>query len=71
MVARTVSKAEARDNKDCQKAIQKEWDKLEQAKVWLKEHVREWKDVKEEARREGKEIHVGSLHELIVEKAVS
>ena len=68
MVARTVSKWEARTNPECIKALDKEWKELEEAKVWLIHEVQEWSAVKTKAEREGREIHVGSLHELIVEK---
>ena len=42
-------------------------EKLEDAKVWLFSDVKEWSKVKRQAEREGKEVHAGSLHELIVE----
>ena len=42
--------------------------KLRKAGVWRDEDVREWADVKEQARREGRDVHIGSLHELLVEK---
>ena len=43
-------------------------DKLEDTKVWLIDDVREWREVRTEAANEGREIHVGGLHELTVEK---
>ena len=45
-----------------------EWKKLDDAKVWINTEVREWRDVKSEAVKDGREIHVGGLHELTVEK---
>ena len=51
MVARTVGKAEARQNPKCKQALDKEWQKLTDAKVWIESEVREWKDVKNEAAK--------------------
>ena len=36
--------------------------------MWKDEDVRSWSEVIREARQEGREVHVGSLHELVVEK---
>ena len=68
MVARTVGKSEAASNEKCIKAVDDEWKKLTNASIWIESEVREWRDVKAEAAHEGREIHVGNLHELIVEK---
>ena len=68
MVARTVGKAEASQNPLCKAALDKEWQKLADARVWIESDVREWRDVKNEAAKENREIHVGNLHELLVEK---
>ena len=36
--------------------------------MWKYENARTWEEVIREARKEGREDHVGSLHELVVEK---
>ena len=71
LVARTVGRAEYRQTPKALEALAKEWDKLKKAGVWRDEDVREWADVKDQARREGRDVHIGSLHELLVEKAVN
>ena len=68
MVARTVSKEEAKSNPKCIEALDVEWGKLAKAKVWLNHEAEEWSKVRRKADKDEKEIHVGSLHELIVEK---
>ena len=68
LVARTVGRAEYRQNPKALAALATEWGKLRKAGVWRDEDVREWADVKEQARREGRDVHIGSLHELLVEK---
>ena len=45
-----------------------EWDKLIVQKCWDAAKVREWKDVRREAGGDLENIHIGSLHELCVEK---
>ena len=67
MVARTIMPQEARKRDDCEKVVMEEYNKL-RGKVWQEENVREWSSVVHEAKQEGREIHVGSLHELVVEK---
>ena len=54
MVARTISRSEARTNPKCQAALDKEWKKLEDAKVWLSSGVEECSKVKRQAEKEGK-----------------
>ena len=66
-VARTIPPKEARQRAGCEEKVMEEYNKLK-GKVWKDEHVRSWKEVKEEARIQGREVHVGSLHELVVEK---
>ena len=70
-VARTVSRKEYQNNPKACQALVVEWDKLRKAKVWNESDVREWKAVKSEAQREQRDIHVGSLHELLVGKVAS
>mgnify|MGYP002176408590 FL=1 len=57
-------------NPKAQAAVRLEWDRLRQKRCWSedKEHVREWKDVAAEARRNGTTVHVGRLCCLCVEK---
>ena len=66
-VARTIPPREARKRDDCENVVQDEYNKL-RGKVWKDENVRTWEEVIREARKEGREVHVGSLHELVVEK---
>ena len=54
MVARTVGKADASLNPECKKAMDKEWQKLADARVWIESEVREWREVKNEAAKEGR-----------------
>ena len=68
MVARTISRSEARTNPKCQQALDKEWKSWRMQKCGVKEDVRNWHEVRSEAARENREIHVGSLYELMVEK---
>ena len=67
-MAHTVTRKEFQHISKALAALVTEWDKLRSAKVWKECGVREWKDVKAEAQAEHRDIHVGSLHELLVEK---
>ena len=69
-VARPVGKAEIKAQPKAKAALQKEWDRLRLKKVWDLDPkgVRKWSDVAAEARREGKEVHMGMLYEICVEK---
>ena len=69
-VARPVGKAEIKAQPEAQKALQKKWDRLKIKKVWDLDPkgVFEWRDVAAKARREGKEVHMGMLYEICVEK---
>jgi hypothetical protein len=67
-VARPVGKAKLRREPLALKAIKAEWGRLRAKRVWDIASVREWNNVAAEARREGKEIHVGRLFGICVEK---
>ena len=67
-VARSVGKAEIKQQPKAEEACAKEWERLQAGHTWDVESVREWRDVKREATARGETIHVGSLHELCTEK---
>ena len=48
--------------------MQSEWDKLRRQGVWDEKRVRPWAEVGEEARKEGRTVHVGRIFEICVEK---
>ena len=48
--------------------MKKEWDKLRDKQVWDEAHVREWRDVADEAKANGETVHIGSLFGICVEK---
>ena len=66
MVARTVSKLEAKTNPKCKEALDKEWKKLENPEnpAWDLSSVREKKTVMAEAVMQKQAIHLGSLMAL-------
>ena len=68
-VARPVGKREIEAEPKAQEAVRKEWDRLWKKEVWDASTVREWTDVAAEARRDGREIHMGRLFGICVEKA--
>ena len=68
LVARPVSKNEARANPKAQAALLKEWDQLRKAGCWDESKVQEWGDVAGQARRAGTNAHVGRIFEICVEK---
>ena len=68
LVARAVSKSEYSRSEEATGAILKEWTKLREAGCWREDKVQEWADVKRRAQQNGEEVHVGSLHELCMEK---
>ena len=67
-VARPVSKAELFAEPAAVKALKAEWGRLWDKRVWDHDGVREWSDVACEAASQGKEIHMGRLFGLCVEK---
>ena len=68
MVARTVKRDEVMNNPKARQACDEEWQKLEKQTCWDTTKVISWREVSKEARESGKEVHIGSLHELCVEK---
>ena len=67
-VARPVSKTELFAEPGAVKALKTEWGRLWEKKVWDHDGVREWANVAREAASQGKEIHMGRLFGLCVEK---
>ena len=74
-VARPVKPAEAKDNPKAKAAMQEEWDRLRAVVrpdgtkgVWDEHLVANWRDVRRNARRKGRTVHVGRVFGIIVEK---
>ena len=72
-VARPVSKKEIAENLvlksgSCKEALDKEWNRLRNKKVWDEGSVRTWKDVIHSARRDKRTIHLGRMFGIMVEK---
>ena len=68
LVARPVNQKELNSNPEAQKSLDVEWEKLVKKRAWTTESVREWDDVRAEAQRKGKKVHVGKVFETCVEK---
>ena len=68
LVARPVTKKEIKETPAAQKAMRKEWDRLRSIDCWAPKTVREYSEVKWEARRWGKKTHFGRLCPICVEK---
>ncbi len=67
-VARSVTRAEARSNKDAKAALDKEWLKLRTQGAWNEQGVREWEHVRREAIKNNKKVHIGRVFDICVEK---
>ena len=74
-VARPVKPAEVRTNKRAQAAMQLEWDRLRAVErpdgnrgCWDEGRVMEWRDVRRNARKQGKTVNVGLVFGIVVEK---
>ena len=67
-MARSVPRSEVRQVAAADKICKTEWDRLMSVGCWDPNSVREWHDVKREANRRKEDIHIGSLHELCMEK---
>ena len=67
-VARPVSKAELERTPAAREARDAEGNRLQNKKVWDLDTVREWREVAREARVSGKEIHIGRIFGICVEK---
>ena len=67
LVARPVNQKELNNNPEAQKSLDVEWEKLVKKHAWVIESVREWDDVRAEAKHKGKKVHVGKVFEICVE----
>eukprot|EP00959_Pyramimonas_sp_CCMP1952_P342737 7180153-Pyramimonas_sp.AAC.1 len=65
-LARSVSKDEARANRDAQAALRKECNRLRDIGTWNEQGVREYSDVVAELN--GQTAHFGRLFAILVEK---
>ena len=78
-VARPVGKAEIEAkkpdgkfaNQGAQDARKAEWTRLWERGVWDVDYIRDWDDIARESRRTGKEVHMGRLFGIMVEKALN
>ena len=68
MVTRPVGKKELLANPKAQASLDVEWEKLIKKKAWDMLSVREWEDVSCEAKKKNKQVHVGKVFEICVEK---
>ena len=67
-VARPVTKDEIKRTPLAQQAVALEWKRLQDMRCWEVDKVREWREVKAEARRTGQVHHVGRVFALCHEK---
>ena len=74
-VARPIRAVELRDTPAARAAMQREWDRLRAVQrpdgkfgCWDEAGVREWRDVRREARETGQQTHVGRVFGIVVEK---
>ena len=74
-VARPVGPKEVREHPKALKAMQDEWSRLRavgwpdgQQGVWDETKVREWREVKAEARHGNAKAHIGRIFGIVVEK---
>ena len=67
-VARPVGKKELEGSPAALKARDAEWSRLRDKHVWDDTCVKSWKDVASDARKAGKEVHLGRLFGFCVEK---
>jgi hypothetical protein len=68
VVARSVKPKELKLNKKALAAMEKEWSALREVGAWEEKRVREWADVREEAKRKSIRMHVGMVFGICVEK---
>ena len=68
LVARPVTRKEALGNPAAHEAVMKEWDELRKQRVWDEKRVKPWAEVRAEAKRTGRTIHVGRIFDICVEK---
>ena len=67
-VARPVKSHEVKSSPGAQAAMDKEWASLRELKAWDEKNVREWSDVRNEARNNKERNHVGMIFGFYVEK---
>ena len=73
-VARPVDRKERNATPDALEAINKEWARLRSIEhdtgvgCWDESKVREWREVRHEALKAGRKIHVGRIFDICVEK---
>ena len=67
-MARPVKAQEVKSSPDAQAAMDKEWASLRELKAWDEKHVREWSDVRNEARNKKEINHVGVIFGFCVQK---
>ena len=67
-VARPVKSHEVKSNPGAQAAMDKEWASLRELKAWDEKNVREWSEVRNEARNNKERNHVGMIFGFCVEK---
>ena len=60
-IARPVGRKEIATEPAAQAAVNKEWRRLVDRPVWDMNTVREWDDVANEARNNGKQVHFGRV----------
>ena len=67
-VARSVNKAEMKLSPKAMEAMNAEWSRHQKIKTWLEEKVENWSIVRDRARRNNKQIHIGRVFPILVEK---
>ena len=67
-VARPVQRKEVASNPKAKQSMTNEGQRLRDQNVWDEADVREWDDVRDEAQREGFDVHMGYLLGICVEK---
>ena len=68
VVARPVGKAEIAAEPEAREAMDKEWDRLREKKVWDESEIEDWDVHAAKARKAGKDVNYGYLFRLVVEK---
>ncbi len=68
LVARPVKAKEIASDPAAKASMDAEWASLHALKVWEGDKVREWSDVREEARRAGTRNHVGMVFGIYLKK---
>ena len=68
MVARLTSASVVDKTPGGREAIDKEWRALQERDCWNVTDAREWNEVKRQANKEGRTIHLGSMLELLYQK---